>query len=479
LARVEAKNAFASDELIQEAALIRPRHVEVQLFADRHGNVVHMGERDCSTQRRHQKLIEEAPSPAVNAKIRAEMGAAAIAAAKAVDFEGAGTVEFLLDEDGNFYFLEMNTRLQVEHPVSEMVTGLDLVAMQFEVATGLPLSVAQADIDMQGHAIEARLYAEDPHNNFLPDSGMIDLWRAPFGEGIRVDDGIRSGQNISPYYDPMLAKIIAHGPTREVARARLVKALQDCVLFGIKSNRDFLIELLNSTDFASGTNTTALIGENYGPVGPDAPEITFHDAALLAALLFKDQQEKSMEIAKGCAPELLGWGSAGSLHSRIVLSGGAQKFALRLQLHRDGALEIQAGDESVMVHWRAGKLWLDSVLLNITASHRTGPRLYLCEGARTLEMAIVSGGQREQAIGNGQIKAPMHGNLQDIPVKKGDRVAKGQRIAVLEAMKLQHEILADRDGVVLAAHSKVGQQVQAGDLLIEIDAANDDGDRKG
>ena len=224
LARSEAENAFGSGELILEKAIIRPRHVEVQVFADTQGNTIYLGERDCSVQRRHQKVVEEAPCPVMTPDLRARMGAAAVEAARSISYRGAGTVEFLLDAKGAFYFLEMNTRLQVEHPVTEEITGLDLVALQIQVAQGEPLGITQDGVRLNGHAIEVRLYAEDPAQGFLPATGPVDLWLPGSGAGIRVDSGIRSGQDISPFYDPMLAKIIAHGETREIARRRLIEA---------------------------------------------------------------------------------------------------------------------------------------------------------------------------------------------------------------------------------------------------------------
>lgn len=240
-ARTEAQNAFGSGTLILERAIRRPRHVEIQVFGDSLGTVVHMGERDCSIQRRHQKVIEESPCPVLTPELRDQMGAAAVAAARSINYVGAGTVEFLLDQDQNYYFLEMNTRIQVEHPVTEAVTGIDLVQLQFQVAQGLPLGITQAEVQLTGHAIEARLYAEDVAAGFLPSTGHIDLWQRPSGPGIRCDDGIENGTSVSPYYDSMLAKIIASGPTREVARARLIKALKSTVIVGPQSNRDFLI----------------------------------------------------------------------------------------------------------------------------------------------------------------------------------------------------------------------------------------------
>jgi geranyl-CoA carboxylase alpha subunit len=262
-ARTEAESAFGSGELILEKAVVDARHVEIQVFADSHGNVIHLGERDCSVQRRHQKVIEEAPSPAVGPDLRRRMGAAAVAAARAIAYRGAGTVEFLLGADGAFYFLEMNTRLQVEHPVTEMITGQDLVAWQLEVAAGNKLPLTQEQVTFSGHAIEVRLYAEDAYAGFLPQTGRIAVWRPATGPGIRVDHGMKDGLVISPYYDSMIAKVIAHGATREGARARLVQALRETVALGSTTNRHFLIRLLDHPEFAAGEATTAFIGSEY------------------------------------------------------------------------------------------------------------------------------------------------------------------------------------------------------------------------
>jgi len=244
-ARSESLKAFGSDELLLEKAIVNPRHIEFQIFGDQHGNVIHLGERDCSIQRRHQKVVEEAPSPAVSAELRQKMGAAAVAAAQAVNYVGAGTVEFLLDETGDFYFIEMNTRLQVEHPVTELITGLDLVEWQLLVADGQPLPLTQNEVTLTGHAIEVRLYAESPENDFLPSTGTVWLYKAPSGSGIRVDDGLRSGQSITPFYDAMVAKIITSGATRAIAMRRLRRALLQTTVLGVETNRGFLLETVN------------------------------------------------------------------------------------------------------------------------------------------------------------------------------------------------------------------------------------------
>ncbi|MFT5575769.1 MAG: geranyl-CoA carboxylase alpha subunit, partial [Bermanella sp.] len=262
-ARSEALSAFGSDELILEQAVIRPRHIEIQVFADSHGNCVYLGERDCSIQRRHQKVVEEAPSPFADENLRQRMGAAAVEAAKACSYRGAGTVEFLVDSERNFYFLEMNTRLQVEHPVTELVTGQDLVAWQLRVADGQPLPLAQADIQLTGHAVEVRLYAEDPRNQFMPQTGTVLRWQLPERRGIRIDHGIREGQVVSPHYDPMLAKVIAWGENRNEALRRLASAVQDSTLLGLNNNKFFLQNILRHPVFVAGEATTAFIEEHF------------------------------------------------------------------------------------------------------------------------------------------------------------------------------------------------------------------------
>ena len=290
-ARSEAASAFGSDELILEHAVPDARHIEIQVFADQHGNIIHLGERDCSIQRRHQKVIEETPSPAVSTELRAKMGEAAVAAARAIGYVGAGTIEFLLDQSGKFYFLEMNTRLQVEHPVTEAVTGVDLVAWQLRVAAGERLPLDQHEVRFSGHAIEARLYAEDPHKNFLPQTGTLIDWRPASGTGVRIDHGLAPGQSVSPFYDPMLAKVIAHGATREEARRRLLVALEDTVALGLTTNRSFLIAMLRHPAFAAGEATTAFIDRHFS-AGSDAmrrPQADLRTLALAAVLLFEDQ----------------------------------------------------------------------------------------------------------------------------------------------------------------------------------------------
>ncbi|MDO9322242.1 MAG: acetyl-CoA carboxylase biotin carboxylase subunit, partial [Pseudomonas sp.] len=327
-ARSEAQNAFGSGELILERAVIKPRHVEIQVFGDQLGNIVYLGERDCSVQRRHQKVVEEAPCPVMTPQLRKAMGEAAVKAAASVNYVGAGTVEFLLDQSGEFFFLEMNTRLQVEHPVTELITGQDLVAWQIRAAAGQPLPLKQDEIRLTGHAMEVRLYAEDAAHNFLPQTGRVLRWEPELLDGIRIDHGLVEGQEVSPFYDPMLAKIIAYGATRDEARRKLVRAVEECVLLGVNGNQRFLANLLAHPEFAAGNATTAFIGEHFhsdpslSPQPPAASEL-----AIAAALLYQESAN-----ARAHQGELAGWRSAGSAPWQFTLKHGEQKYPVTLDV---------------------------------------------------------------------------------------------------------------------------------------------------
>lgn len=469
-ARSEAMNAFGSDEVILEKAVLRPRHVEVQVFADQHGTVLHLGERDCSVQRRHQKVVEEAPCPVMTPDLRARMGAAAVEAARAIAYEGAGTVEFLLDANSDFYFLEMNTRLQVEHPVTELVTGRDLVALQLSVAQGDPLGFSQQNVTLTGHAIEVRLYAEDPSAGFLPSTGEILKLNVPMAEGIRIDSGIRQGQTVSPFYDPMLAKIIAYGPTRDQARQRLLTALAGTILFGPASNRDFLHAVLGRKSFADGQATTAFIAEEFGESGGTG-DLEFADIALAAALLFRILQDQAFAASASSTKALLGFGSPGFLLSRMVLAQGDLVSRLTVRQMRNGDLLIAAPGGQAVVSGHGGTLRIDGQMQDVKASHYDSDKIYVATGARIFALDHVKAAQGQDKISSGQITAPMHGNLLDVFVTQGDAVTPGTRLAVLEAMKMQHELLAGVAGQVQTVLAVAGSQVKAGDLLFEIKEA--------
>lgn len=478
LARAEASSAFGNGELILEKAIMRPRHVEVQVFGDSHGNIVHLGERDCSVQRRHQKVVEEAPCPVMTAALREEMGAAAVAAAQNINYRGAGTVEFLLDEHGAFYFLEMNTRLQVEHPVTELVTGLDLVALQLQVAQGEPLGLTQSDVTLTGHAIEVRLYTEDPSQDFLPTSGPVDLWSPPGGTGIRVDSGICTGQLISPFYDPMVAKIIASGPTREIARLRLIEALKETVLFGTRHNRDFLVACLQKDCFAAGQATTAFIVEEFaeGEITDAAPAFT--DSAVAAVLELALQHRELYDSSVMVASELRDWASASPLVSRKQYSHGEQVHDLSVTPQGKARYTVTDAENSVVIELfsmadSTAHVGVDEAQHMVRYHLPEEGRLYLSidgRGAQYRDMIRLDGVQ-DQVGGSGRIIAPMHGLLLDVRVATGDTVEAGQTLAILEAMKMHYEIVADAAGEVTEVMAVAGTQVAADDLLIEISVA--------
>ncbi len=477
LARSEALNAFGSGELILEKLVERPRHVEIQVFADAHGTTIHLGERDCSVQRRHQKVFEEAPCPVMTPELRDAMGAAAIAAAEAVDYRGAGTVEFLLDHAGKFYFLEMNTRLQVEHPVTEMVTGLDLVALQLKVAEGQPLGLVQADITLGGHAIEARLYAEDPALDFQPATGPIAYWRGPQGEGVRCDDGIKTGGEVSPFYDAMVAKILAWGETRDIALRRLEAALKNTTLFGVPTNQGFLVEALGQEAFAKGQATTAFIAENWGEPGFKAAEPDRVHEGIAAVLLHAAGREAARATALDMPAELLDWSSSlerpsiadfGSGAMQVVPLGG-DNYQVRWA---DGALDVVLEQADEM----EARLMVDG-LPHRVVSRLAGPgRLYLQMDGQVFfmqnEAALLETGGA--AAGGGDIVAAMHGVLVELVAKPGDRVEPGDRLAVLEAMKMQHQLTAEVRGVVKEVKAEAGAQLAAGDLILTIDTESSD-----
>ncbi len=482
LARSEAANAFGSDELILEKAIMRPRHVELQVFADGQGTVLHLGERDCSVQRRHQKVIEEAPCPVMTPDLRERMGAAAVDAARSIGYRGAGTVEFLLDADGAFYFLEMNTRLQVEHPVTEMITGLDLVALQIQVAQGLPLGRTQEDVHLSGHAMEVRLYAEDPAQGFLPATGRVHLWSTPDGEGVRVDAGIVSGQEISPFYDPMVAKIIAWGETRDMARQRLRMALEETVLIGPQTNQAFLATCLARDTFAAGAATTAFIAEEFSAedLAAKAPP---PDAAVAAAVVqFLRAQDHALTASVHVVPGLAGWSHSGVLVSRYQYEFGETSYDLILHPHTDGQILVRHGEDVLPVtilerdHAQA-VLSIAGRRYRVAFVAQGDAVVHLAMGTQTMrfENRIATAGLSEEAGGSGDVRAPMHGKVLEIFVTEGSVVEAGARLAVLEAMKMQHELVADLGGTVRTIRVAAGTQVGADDVLIEIEAEGTDG----
>lgn len=463
-ARQEAKNAFGSDELILERAVLQPRHVEIQVFGDRHGNVIHLGERDCSVQRRHQKVVEEAPSPAVTPSLREKMGEAAVQAAKACNYVGAGTVEFLLAPQGDFFFLEMNTRLQVEHPVTELVTGQDLVAWQIKIARGEPLPLTQEQVQLKGHAMEVRLYAEDPANNYMPQTGPILRWQPASGDGVRVDHGLREGDSVGSNYDPMLAKIIAVGDSREDARRRLIRAVEDTLLMGLNDNRPFLAGILRHPVFAAGDATTAFIGEDFAD-DPSMEGASPSNALWAVAAL--------SHCLNGHQSDYRGWHSSSVGDQPLQLRSGDNEKTLFIHFTGD-QLHVLVDDQRHQVtliqhHKEALAVELDGVKHNLRA-YQNGDEWWLQglgQSASFTDLTHAAANAQDGA-GSGQIRAPMDGAIIEASVKAGDAVTQGQVLVVMEAMKMEHSLKADCDGVVETLDLKAGDQVKRQQLLVNV-----------
>ncbi|MGX5795299.1 acetyl-CoA carboxylase biotin carboxylase subunit [Pseudomonas sp. E2-15] len=455
-ARSEAMNAFGSDELILEHALIDPRHVEIQLFGDSHGNLIYLGERDCSIQRRHQKVIEEAPCPVMTAELRQAMGEAALEAGRAVNYVGAGTVEFLLDRNGQFYFLEMNTRLQVEHPVTELITGLDLVDWQLQIAAGQPLPLNQADVTLHGHAMEVRVYAEDPAQGFLPQTGDVLRWEP--AAGVRIDHGVLEGQRISPFYDAMLGKIIAHGATREEARRKLLRAVEDTVLLGVTTNQRLLIDLLKQEDFIAGDFSTGFIAEHFNEIPRQAA--TDEQIALAAALFYQHS-------ARAHRQGLAGWRNNASVPWTYRLEINGQTHNIAVSVLEDNRLQANGIDISSLStdgHWAT--LVINGIRRRV-AYHLDDTQLWL-PGVKVINRTQQVASRQADA-GSGTVKAPMDGAIVDVRVSTGETVTKGQLLLVLEAMKMEHPLTAGIDGVIKGVQVTAGDQVRNRQVLLEIE----------
>jgi len=473
-ARSKAKAAFGDGAVILERAIQNPRHIEIQVFGDRYGNAIHLGERDCSVQRRHQKLIEEAPSPAVSPALRKKMGEVAVAAVRSLRYEGAGTLEFLLDERGEFYFMEMNTRLQVEHPVTEAITGLDLVELQLRVASGEPLGLVQEEVKFSGHAIEVRLCSEDAEHDFMPQSGKMLRWQMP--ENIRVEHALQSGAEIPPFYDSMIAKLIAFGSNREEARSRLICGLEQTIAFGVTTNQAFLMSCLRHPVFARGMATTDFIGGHRDElvIGEHREEAAVEgaasDAALAALLLYVTH------------PHARGFPSGRTLAATfpIPLRVEIDRLAHDLELLRDreGGYRVSDGGReycfeieelrSEVVRFRNG------VVIESAEVFRDGERLYfLHRGVTHSVRDLTLAGPMTAAAsgGDGKVRAAMNGRVVAVLVKPGERVMVGQPVMTLEAMKMEHVHTAGVAGTVAAIDVTEGEQVAMGKIVVEIVAA--------
>ncbi len=493
----EAINSFGDDAVLVEKYVQRPRHIEIQVFGDTHGNCVYLFERDCSVKRRHQKVLEEAPAPGMTPELRARMGEAAVAAARAVNYVGAGSVEFIVEQPGGydapeqmkFYFMEMNTRLQVEHPVTEAITGLDLVEWQLRVASGEPLPLKQEDLRITGHAIEARICAENPDNNFLPATGALNVYALPecvtferanvsdTGVAVRVDSGVRQGDAISPFYDSMVAKLIVHGDTREQALARLDEALAQTHIVGLATNVQFLRRVAKTAAFAQAKLDTALIQREQAVLFHQEPVgLPLAAAAAIAQTLL---QERASEAADPFSRRD-GFHTHGVVQRRFEFDFGGAHAKAWLTYERGGSLHLAVGEGDAAV---AGPLVFVAIPGGIElqfAGQRTRAAVYAQgevdhvftpQGATQITAIDLLAHAGESAAEGGRLTAPMPGKVVSFAVKTGDSVTKGQPLAVMEAMKMEHTIAAPADGVVQELLYAPGDQVTEGAELLKLVAA--------
>jgi 3-methylcrotonyl-CoA carboxylase alpha subunit len=463
----EAKAAFGDDRVLVEKYVASPRHIEIQVFGDTRGNVIHLNERDCSLQRRHQKVIEEAPAPGMSAAMRAAMGEAAVAAAKAVGYVGAGTVEFIAEAGkglsaDRFWFMEMNTRLQVEHPVTEAVTGLDLVEWQFRVAAGEPLPLSQREVRLTGHAVEARLYAEDPEKGFLPSTGRLVALDFPSGEGIRIDTGVAAGSEVTPFYDPMIAKVIAHGKNRAEALDRLAAALERTRVAGPRTNLAFLAALAKSEGFRGEAFDTGFIDRNLSALGAVPRGVDRAAAAFgVAHLLAREQARIAARSAwEGASPwdTTDGFQLAGSRGTALPVLVDGENVSAALSYGPNGARVTVDGEAAA----------------SDAQAIEAGEAVYVLRGGRqtVVRLKDFEAVDVDHLDTGGLITAPMHGKVLAILVEKGAAVAKGQRVALIEAMKMEHALTAPMAGTVAEVAAAAGSQIAEGAKVMVIAAAD-------
>jgi 3-methylcrotonyl-CoA carboxylase alpha subunit len=501
----ESINAFGDDAVLIERYVLKPRHIEIQVFADSFGNCVYLHERDCSVQRRHQKVVEEAPAPDMTAKRRAAMGEAACAAAKAVGYVGAGTVEFISAPNGDFFFMEMNTRLQVEHPVTEMITGFDLVQWQLEVASDQPLPTAQANLRIHGHAIEARIYAENPEKGFLPSIGrlahlrtptasefIVDTARQSTGEAvIRIDSGVRGGDSISTFYDPMIAKLIVWGADREKAIEAMSQALAQFEIVGPSTNVNFLKRLMHSPSFCSADLDTALIERDKTHLLPDGPLVQRRDACLaIAAVLAQEKWQRQQSLSSDPFSSADSWRGLVPLQRALTLDCEATRFEMNVGTAANGYSVQQQGSDEVICLANlklssTGSGYLLTGLMGSEAFHlpvyfsqtKNQPLQLTLFGAQhhshwqVVPPAVAYAKKESTALkaGAASIFSPMPGKIIAVSVKAGEIVKEGQTLLVLEAMKMEYSVVATKDGKVLTIIGDAGTQVAEGALLVELD----------
>ena len=467
-AQREAKAGFGDDRIFIERFVASSRHIEIQILGDNHGNIVHLGERECSIQRRHQKIIEESPSSRVNSEMRTAMGEAAIKLAKKLKYESAGTVEFLVDEKtGEFWFLEVNTRLQVEHPVTEEVTGKDLVYEQLRIARGEALGYNQEDIEWNGSAIEARLYAEDPSKDFLPATGELIAFKPNKNISVRWDSGVQQGSIVGTDFDPMLAKIIAKGKNRTDAANKLALALESLHIGGVVTNRDFLIECLRSKQFHKGITTSDFINKNKLKKSIKLDLVSLEQAAIAAALWIQGENRKNSSILKEVQS---GWTNSRLPKQNIKLQSTSGEISISYKSKRDGDFEINEGITAKIFEWKESGIDLEiddfRFLSNVT--RKDDDLVVHGPWGDILFTKIPRFKSIGQNLTSGGLIAPMPGKVIDLKVKLGSKIKKGQTLVILEAMKMEHSVNAIQDGVIDELFVKKNDQVENGALLMVI-----------
>jgi len=475
-ARREAAGAFGDDTLLVERYVTAPRHIEIQILGDTHGNVIHCFERECSIQRRYQKIIEEAPSPAVDAALRERMGAAAVALARAIGYHNAGTVEFIVDAHAAFYFLEVNTRLQVEHPITEEITGLDLVRLQVLVAQGAPLPVRQEDLRIDGHAIECRVYAEDPANDFLPSTGTLVAWDTPSADaaaGLRYESGVETGSEVTIYYDPMLAKVIAHASSRSEAARRLGRALGAMRVHGLRTNIPLLREILQHPEFLAGNVSTHFITDHLTLGGGPSPAQQVADRvhAVAVALWLQEQRRAQAPVLRGIPS---GWRNNPSQLQSIAFTSGDVMVAVGYRIHPPSQIDVDVDGVAQRASLLASSAdHIDFTLDDIRRSCRLVSRGDVHYAHSPLGSSELHEVPRfpppARAEVRGGCHAPMPGKILAVRVGPGQSVTRGDSLVILEAMKMEHDVTAPHDGVVREVLVEVGQQVDAGTVLVALD----------
>ena len=476
-AQREATSSFGDDRVFLERYVARSRHIEIQILGDAHGALVHLGERECSIQRRHQKIIEESPAAVLDPARRDAMGESALQLARGIGYRSAGTVEFLVDDaTGEFFFLEVNTRLQVEHPVTEEVTGIDLVREQLRVAAGEPLGYGQDDIGFSGHAVEARLYAEDPSAGFLPATGTLVAWQPADEPSVRWDTGVEEGSHVGVDFDPMLAKVVAHGPTRSEAAGRLALALERMHLGGVTTNRDFLVATLRHEAFLAGDTTTDFIERNAPAMESTVAAATTQQLAIAAAMWLQGDNRASARVLDRVPS---GWRNARMPAQHVALAVDDVEHDIGYRRRRDGSFAVEGGQVAIVHRWSPDDLdvEVDGIRRTVRITLAAGPsgeHLHLTGGGTTTTFRVVP---RFSVPGSeapsGGLVAPMPGRVLEIRAAMGDTVTKGQTMLLLEAMKMEHHMTAPFDGTVTEVRVATGDQVDNGSVLLVINPTDD------